>query len=98
MEWIRTGHGHIPEGYRPVEGGYEANGARLYHAYARIDGVDVPGKTGTHLVSYSGLRFLIRAEVCSHRAVPTLLSVAGSMSFTMDTTSLCGALATTRGN
>jgi hypothetical protein len=51
MEWVRTGHGRIPQGRRPVEGGYEQNGAQLYHAYAHIDGVDVPGKTGEHLVS-----------------------------------------------
>ena len=51
MEWVITGHGKIPQGRRPVEGGYEENGARLFHALAQIDDVWVPGKTGEHLVS-----------------------------------------------
>ncbi|CAA7266858.1 unnamed protein product [Cyclocybe aegerita] len=49
MEWVPTSHGTIPEGRRPVEGGYEDDGAQLYHAAALIDGVKVPGKTGEHL-------------------------------------------------
>jgi hypothetical protein len=51
MEWVRTGHGRVPQGRRPVEGGYEQNGAQLYHAYGTVESVDVPGKTGEHLVS-----------------------------------------------
>jgi hypothetical protein len=52
MEWVPTRDGEIPPGRRPVEGGYEANGKKLYHALGDIDGVDVPGKTGIHLVSW----------------------------------------------
>lgn len=49
MEWVVTGNGRIPEGRRPVEGGYEEDGSKLYHALAEIEGVRVPGKTGEHL-------------------------------------------------
>ncbi|KAH6913066.1 hypothetical protein BKA70DRAFT_1076218, partial [Coprinopsis sp. MPI-PUGE-AT-0042] len=49
MEWVRASNGRIPQGRRPIEGGYEANGHKLYHALANVDGVRVPGKTGEHL-------------------------------------------------
>ena len=49
MEFVRTSRGLIPQGRRPVEGGYEENGAKLYHAVAMVNGVRVPGKTGAHL-------------------------------------------------
>lgn len=49
MKWVTTSEGKIPEGYTPVQGGYEIGGEQLYHAVAKIDGVWVPGKTGTHL-------------------------------------------------
>ena len=51
MEWVSTKNGEIPPGRRPIEGGHESNGATLYHALGKIDDVDVPGKTGEHLVS-----------------------------------------------
>lgn len=51
MEWVPTAHGQIPHGRRPVEGGYEENGEKLYHVLGTINGVRVPGKTGAHLVS-----------------------------------------------
>lgn len=51
MEWVPASHGQLPPGRRPVEGGYEENGEKLYHALALVQGVRVPGKTGTHLVS-----------------------------------------------
>ena len=51
MELVTAAYGQLPPGRRPVEGGYEENGARLYHAVAVVDGVRVPGKTGEHLVS-----------------------------------------------
>ena len=51
MEWVPTRDGGLPHGRRLVEGGYESNGAKLYHALADIDGVKVPGKTAGHLVS-----------------------------------------------
>jgi hypothetical protein len=58
MEWLPTRDGVIPSGRRPVEGGYEEHGARLFHAYADVDGNAVPGKTGEHLgganISYGG--------------------------------------------
>ncbi|EGN99170.1 hypothetical protein SERLA73DRAFT_90421 [Serpula lacrymans var. lacrymans S7.3] len=49
MEWVPTSLGRIPHGRRPVEGGYEENGAKLYHALAWVQGVRTPGKTGEHL-------------------------------------------------
>ena len=51
MVWVPTHNGEIPPGARPVEGGYEENGEKLYHALAQVNGVLVPGKTGVHLVS-----------------------------------------------
>lgn len=58
MEWVRTSHGSIPPGRRPVEGGYEEGGQKLYHAVVNINGVMVPGKAGEHLggasVPYGG--------------------------------------------
>ncbi|XP_006459353.1 hypothetical protein AGABI2DRAFT_65585 [Agaricus bisporus var. bisporus H97] len=49
MEWVPAQYGQIPPGRRPVEGGYEENGGKLYHAMANVNGVRVPGKTGDHL-------------------------------------------------
>ena len=51
MEWVPASHGRIPEGRRPVEGGYEEGGNKLYHAAAHISGANlkVPGKAGEHL-------------------------------------------------
>ncbi|GLB40460.1 putative protein of unknown function (DUF3421) [Lyophyllum shimeji] len=58
MEWVPTSYGGLPPGRRLVEGGYEDNGAKLYHALAIVNGVKVPGKTGEHLgacnVSFGG--------------------------------------------
>ncbi|KAF7794804.1 hypothetical protein EIP86_005946 [Pleurotus ostreatoroseus] len=50
MEWVHTGQGRIPQGRRPVEGGYEEHGGKLYHALATVQNVKVPGKAGEHLV------------------------------------------------
>ena len=50
MEFVPTSNGHVPHGRMPVKGGFEQNGAELYHAVAVIDGTKVPGKTGVHLV------------------------------------------------
>jgi hypothetical protein len=52
MEWVPTREGKTPHGRHPVEGGYESNGAKLYHALGHIDRVSVPGKTGEHLVRF----------------------------------------------
>lgn len=49
MEFVYTSHGVIPSGRRPIEGGYEEDGNKLYHAVAVVNGVRVPGKTGEHL-------------------------------------------------
>ncbi|KAF8656878.1 hypothetical protein AX16_002424 [Volvariella volvacea WC 439] len=49
MEFVRTSYGKIPVGRRPVEGGYEESGHKLYHAIASVLGVRIPGKTGEHL-------------------------------------------------
>jgi len=49
MEWVHTSHGRVPPGRRPVEGGYEQGGGKLYHAMGNIQGIRVPGKTGEHL-------------------------------------------------
>ena len=50
MEWVTTSGGRAPIGRYPIEGGYEEDGSRLYHAAAHIGHVIVPGKTGAHLV------------------------------------------------
>lgn len=48
-EWVPTSHGRIPSGRRPVDGGYEQSGERLFHAVAVVQDVSVPGKTAPHL-------------------------------------------------
>lgn len=55
MEWMSTSLGRIPIGVQPVEGGYDKNGERFYHATCVFNGVTVPGKTGEHLVSNARL-------------------------------------------
>ncbi|EIN09696.1 hypothetical protein PUNSTDRAFT_86159 [Punctularia strigosozonata HHB-11173 SS5] len=64
MEWVPTQGGHVPPGRRPVEGGYEENGAKLYHALGTISGVHVPGKTGEHLgganIAFGGGEHVVR--------------------------------------
>jgi Protein of unknown function (DUF3421) len=55
MEFVPTSHGRIPQGRRPIDGGYEEHGGKLYHAVAYVNGVRVPGKTGEHLYVISGL-------------------------------------------
>ncbi|KAJ6474548.1 hypothetical protein DFH09DRAFT_1266584 [Mycena vulgaris] len=63
MEWVHTSHGRVPEGRTPVDGGYEENHDKLYHAAARVNGIMVPGKTGHHLgaahVSFGGEEHII---------------------------------------
>jgi len=49
MEWVSTSRGQIPPGRRPIEGGVENHGAKLYHAVAKVGNAWVPGKTGSHL-------------------------------------------------
>ncbi|KAF9646477.1 hypothetical protein BDM02DRAFT_3067698, partial [Thelephora ganbajun] len=64
MEWVSTKNGEIPPGRRAVEGGYESNGEKLYHALGNIDGVNVPGKAGKHLgganVPFGGYEHILR--------------------------------------
>ena len=62
MEFVPTSHGRVPPGRTPVKGGFEHDGAELYHAVAVIDGVKVPGKTGINLVRPWG--FLYRLSAC----------------------------------
>ncbi|THV03235.1 hypothetical protein K435DRAFT_716027 [Dendrothele bispora CBS 962.96] len=66
MEWVSTSYGQVPQGRRPVEGGYEEDGAKLYHAAAVVNGIKVPGKTGTHLrganVSFGGGEHVIQDQ------------------------------------
>jgi hypothetical protein len=52
MEWVPASYGRIPSGRGPVEGGYEENGAKLYHAVAVVNGLKVPGKAGEHLYDF----------------------------------------------
>ncbi|GJE88738.1 hypothetical protein PsYK624_048210 [Phanerochaete sordida] len=64
MEWVPTSQGRVPPGRRPVEGGYEDHGGKLYHALAQVSGVEVPGKTGEHLgacnVAFGGREVAIK--------------------------------------
>lgn len=64
MEWVVTSQGRVPPGRRPVEGGYEEHGGKLYHALAQVSGVEVPGKTGEHLggcnVAFGGGEHIFR--------------------------------------
>ena len=57
MMWVPASNGQLPDGLRPVEGGYEAAGQHLFHAVAQIDGVWVPGKAGQHLFEGSAFAF-----------------------------------------
>jgi len=63
MEFVHTSYGRIPPGRRPIEGGYEENGGKLYHAIGQVNGVRVPGKTGEHLgacnVGFGGQEIVI---------------------------------------
>jgi len=49
MEFALTSHGRVPQGKRPIDGGYDESGHRLYHAVAILNGLRLPGKTGEHL-------------------------------------------------
>jgi len=49
MEWVPAGGGQIPPGRRPIEGGFEPNRGKLYHALGFVQGVYIPGTTGPHL-------------------------------------------------
>jgi len=63
MEFVHTSRGVIPPGRRPIEGGYEQDGNKLYHAVAVVNGAKVPGKTGEHLrgsrVAFGGTEYEI---------------------------------------
>ncbi|KAL8286982.1 hypothetical protein RQP46_003988 [Phenoliferia psychrophenolica] len=52
MEWVSAYDGRIPSGRRPVDGGCEENGDRLYHALIHMPdhfNFHIPAKTGEHL-------------------------------------------------
>ena len=44
MECVPTENGEIPPGRRPVEGGYESNGNKLYHALVSFGEYSSPGR------------------------------------------------------
>ena len=84
-------------GRRPVEGGYEEDGAKLYHAIAVVHGVRVPGKAGPHLVGdmrrpssmhLSDAEYHSVALVCRSAVRNTPSNTARSCEFTMHTA--CG--------
>jgi len=83
MEFVKTSHGRVPHGRRPVKGGFENDGSELYHAVAVIDGVKVPGKAGIHLVRTRD--FLWPLSACGKldsyliRGVPTSLTAEANM-------------------
>lgn len=62
MEWVHTSHGRIPAGRRPIEGGYEEHGGKLYHALGTVAGLKVPGKTGEHLYVTLHFGILLNAD------------------------------------
>jgi hypothetical protein len=66
MELVSARDGKIPYGRRPVEGGYEEGGEKLYHALAVVNGVKVPGKTGEHLVRIPLIFSSLRAKAHEH--------------------------------
>ena len=65
MEWVLTSRGQIPQGRRPIEGGVENHGAKLYHAVAKVGNVWVPGKTGAHLVCSAPYTARL-VDLCAH--------------------------------
>ncbi|KAM6503406.1 hypothetical protein JOM56_000349 [Amanita muscaria] len=66
MELVRTSRAQVPPGRRPVEGGYEENGNKLYHAVAVVKGFRMPAKTGLHLrganVGYGGKEVIVTTD------------------------------------
>ena len=53
MELVPTSRGVIPQGRRPVEGNYDAQGRKLFHAMLYVVGRQFPGMCAEHLVSAS---------------------------------------------
>lgn len=80
MEWVPTSHGQIPAGHRPVDGGFEASGERLYHAVGVISGVSVPGKTAAHLGMYNLLLepHPSKKDIISLRTAPHFANAGGA--------------------
>lgn len=69
MEWVNTGYGRIPDGRRPVEGGFEETGEKLYHGVALVQDEPVLwvlGKCGEHLVSAGKLVFVPDTRIDRH--------------------------------
>jgi hypothetical protein len=66
MKLVRTSYGRIPPGMRPVQGGFEDDGAPLYHAIGTHRNLRVPGKVGEHLpgchLPYDGKEIIIEAN------------------------------------
>ena len=53
MELVPTSRGAIPQGRRPVEGNYDEQGRKLYHAMLYVVGRQFPGMCAEHVVSAS---------------------------------------------
>jgi hypothetical protein len=53
MELVPTSRGVIPQGRRPVQGNYDVQGRKLYHAMLYAVGRQFPGMCAEHLVSAS---------------------------------------------
>ena len=76
MKWVKASHGRIPDGYSPVQGGYEDTGQQLYHALAKIEGHWVPGKTGLHLLGgnfpyhHQEVRMVSQGSYCAATGLP----------------------------
>ena len=82
MEWVHTSGGRIPSGRRPIEGGYEESGHKLYHAAAVVNGIKVPGKAGVHLCVFFSYVFVFRNQLgwCSVLAPEFPLEVSSMKS------------------
>jgi len=66
MEWVTITSGPLPVGRRFVDGGFEKDGKRLYHAAATVEGISLPGKTGEHLgaahIAHGGKEHIVQAN------------------------------------
>lgn len=90
MKWVKASHGRIPDGYTPVQGGYEDSGQQLYHALAKIEGHWVPGKTGLHLLGgnfpyhHQEVRMVSRDGPFQHVCASARISLADTVRINTD--------------
>ncbi|KAF9225158.1 hypothetical protein BS17DRAFT_581739 [Gyrodon lividus] len=59
MELVPASYGAIPRGRRPVQGNYDAQGRKLYHAMIYVLGRKIPGMCGEQLVSASHCEYRV---------------------------------------